>query len=208
MNMKLLHLDSSVLNENSSSRLLTAQIVRQFGAAQPGLDVTYRDLGTDAPAHLSAEILATRFVPAEHWNAQQKEEAAYTEQLLAEFLAADVLVIGAPMYNFSIPTQLKAWIDRVAQAGRTFRYTENGPVGLAGGKKVFIASTRGGMYSGTEAMRAMDFQEDYLRTVLGFLGITDVTVVRAEGINLGAEAKAVALQAAGQEIRELVAEAA
>ena len=206
--MKLLHLDSSVLNENSASRLLTAQIVRQLGTVHADLDVTYRDLGADAPSHLSADIVASRFVPAEHWTAAQQAESVLTEKLLEEFLGADIIVIGAPMYNFSIPTQLKAWIERVAQAGRTFRYTENGPVGLAGGKKVIIASSRGGMYSNSDAMRAMDFQEDYLRTVLGFLGITDVAIVRAEGIAMGSDAKAAAMEAARQEIQELFVEAA
>ncbi|HYD79713.1 MAG TPA: NAD(P)H-dependent oxidoreductase [Paucimonas sp.] len=206
--MKLLHLDSSVLNDNSVSRQLTARIVAQFRAAQPELEVAYRDLGSDAPAHLSADILATRFVPVEHWSAEQQREAALTEQLLQEFLAADVVVIGAPMYNFSIPTQLKAWIDRIAQAGRTFKYTENGPVGLAGGKKVIIVSSRGGVFSTSETMRAMDFQEDYLRAVMGFLGITEVSIVRAEGVSMGTEAKGKALQAANHEIEELLAAAA
>jgi FMN-dependent NADH-azoreductase len=208
MNMKVLHLDSSVLSDNSVSRQLTARIVAQLRAANPAAEVTYRDLGTEAPAHLSAEILATRFVPAEQWNDVQKREAALTEAMLAEFLAADVIVIGAPMYNFSVPTQLKAWIDRIAQVGRTFKYTENGPVGLAGGKKVIVASSRGGMYSVSEASRAMDFQEDYLRAVMGFVGITDVSIVRAEGVNMGAEVKGKALDAANNEIEELLVEAA
>jgi len=206
--MKLLHIDSSVLNDNSVSRILTAQIVSQFRAAEDGVEVTYRDLGADAPAHLSGDILATRFVPAEHWTDEQKREAALIDTLLEEFLAADVVVIGAPMYNFAVPTQLKAWIDRIAQAGRTFKYTETGPVGLAGGKKVIVASSRGGVYSATEQSRAMDFQEDYLRVVMGFLGITDVSFVRAEGVSMGAEAKAKALAAANQDIAELVAVAA
>jgi FMN-dependent NADH-azoreductase len=208
MTMKLLHLDSSVLSDNSVSRQLTAKIVGQLREAQPDAQVTYRDLGTDAPAHLSAEILATRFVPAEHWTDDQKREAALTDALLQEFLAADVIVIGAPMYNFSVPTQLKAWIDRIAQAGKTFTYTEKGPVGLAGGKKVIVASSRGGFYSTSEAMRGMDFQEDYLRTVLGFLGITDVSIVRAEGVNMGPEVKGKSIEAANQEIDSLLAEAA
>ena len=206
--MKLLHIDSSVLNDNSVSRQLTAKIVAQVRAANPGVEVVHRDVGADAPAHLSAEILATHFAPAEHWSADQKREAELSETLLQEFLAADVIVIGAPMYNFSIPTQLKAWIDRIAQAGKTFKFTENGPIGLVSGKRVIVASSRGGMYSVSEASRAMDFQEDYLRTVMGFMGVTDVTIVRAEGVNMGAEAKGKALEAASQEIEELLAEAA
>jgi FMN-dependent NADH-azoreductase len=208
MKMKLLHLDSSVLNDNSASRVLSAKIVAQLREIHPVLDITYRDLAVDAPAHLSGEIMATRFVPAEQWNPLQKTEAELTETLLQEFLGADIVVIGAPMYNFSIPTQLKAWIDRIAQAGRTFRYGENGPVGLAGGKKVIIASSRGGAFSTSDQMRAMDFQEDYLKTVMSFLGVTDVTVVRAEGLSMGQEARANALGAAELEIGQLFALAA
>lgn len=208
MIMKLLHLDSSVLNDNSVSRTLTAKIANQFRAVQPDIDITYRDLGADAPAHLSADILATRFAPAELWSDEQKREASLTEALLEEFLAADVIIIGAPMYNFSVPTQLKAWIDRIAQVGRTFKYTEKGPVGLAEGKKVIVASSRGGFYSTSEAARGMDFQEDYLRAVLGFLGVTDVSIVRAEGVNMGPEVKGKSLDAADQEIGELLAAAA
>lgn len=133
-------------------------------------------------------------------NDHQKAELALTDALVEEFLAADVVVIGAPMYNFSIPTQLKAWIDRIAQAGRTFRYTENGPVGLAGGKKVIIASSRGGIYAGTPLENALDHQEAFLRAFLGFVGITDVTIVRAEGVAMGPEARAKAMAAAQEQI--------
>jgi FMN-dependent NADH-azoreductase len=204
MNMKLLHLDASVLNDNSASRVLTAEIVQKLRAKHADLQVTYRDLAADAPAHLSAEILGTRFAPADQWNPLQKAEAALTETLLEEFLGADIVVIGAPMYNFSIPTQLKAWIDRILQVGRTFRYGENGPVGLAGGKKVIIGSSRGGAYSTSEQMRALDFQEDYLKVVLGFVGVTDVTIVRAEGLALGAEARSKSMGDAHQQIGQLL----
>ena len=115
---------------------------------------------------------------------------------MSQFLAADVIVIGAPLYNFSIPTQLKAWIDRLAQPGRTFRYTDKGPEGLATGKTVIVASTRGGMYANSEGGQAMEHQESYLKVVLGFFGITDVRIVRAEGLAMGEQAKAAALDAA------------
>jgi len=202
--MKLLHLDASVLNDNSASRILTAKIVQQLRGKHADLQVTYRDLSVDAPAHLSAEILGTRFAPADRWNPLQKAEAALTETLLEEFLGADIVVIGAPMYNFSIPTQLKAWIDRVLQVGRTFRYGESGPVGLAGGKKVIVGSSRGGAYSSTEQLRALDFQEDYLKVVLGFVGVTDVTIVRAESLAMGAEARSKSLDDAEQQIGQLL----
>ena len=123
-------------------------------------------------------------------------EVALVDTLVDELLAADVVVIGAPMYNFSVPTQLKAWIDRVAQAGRTFKYGPDGAVGLATGKRVFIASSRGGLYAGKPFEQALDHQEAYLRAILGFMGMTDVTVVRVEGVAMGPEAKARATEAA------------
>lgn len=190
--MTLLHIDSSPLAAASASRVLTAAIVEAARAADPGLDVVYRDLAAAPPAHLGAAALAAR---AGAQTAAEQAEAAVTEDLLAEFLAADVIVLGAPMYNFSIPSQLKAWIDRIAQAGRTFRYTENGPEGLAGGKTVIVASTRGGLYSEGPAA-GMDHQESYLKTVFGFLGITDVRFVRAERLALGEDSRARAMDAA------------
>ena len=127
---------------------------------------------------------------------------------MSQFLAADVIVVGTPLYNFSIPTQLKAWIDRVAQAGRTFKYTEKGPVGLAAGKTVIVAISRGGMYHGNPMMEALEHQESYLKTIFGFFGITDIRFVRAEGVAMGEEAKAKALEAANVAIRAAVREAA
>lgn len=193
--MKLLHIDSSSLGSHSVSRGLTADIVAELKRAQPNLQVQYRDLFAQ---------------PLPHWApvADASDPAASLgNEMLEEFLAADVVVIGAPMYNFSISSQLKAWIDRITVAGKTFRYTANGPEGLAGGKRVIIASSRGGHYS-SGAAAAMDFQEPYLRAVLGFLGITDVDFVRAEGLNLSPEHKAEALQAANATIGTLVAKAA
>jgi FMN-dependent NADH-azoreductase len=130
----------------------------------------------------------------------QKRENAVSEALVTQFLAANVIVVGAPLYNFTIPSQLKAWIDRVAQVGRTFTYTDKGPVGLAGGKTVIVASTRGGVYSTSDAGNAMEHQESYLKTVFGFFGITDVRFVRAEGLAMGDAAKAAALAAATADI--------
>ncbi len=125
--MKLLHIDSSILGDNSASRQLSAELVAAWAAAEQGVDVTYRDLAADAISHLSAASLVAAGTPAELRDAAQKHEAALGEQSIEEFLAADAIVIGAPMYNFSIPSQLKAWIDRIAVAGKTFRYTESGP---------------------------------------------------------------------------------
>lgn len=200
--MKLLHIDSSILGDNSVSRQLSAVVVDAVREKHPGAQVTHRDVAATPIAHLSAEILGAAFTPESDWNATQRSERALTDALINEFLAADVIVIGAPMYNFSIPSQLKSWIDRIAAAGRTFKYTENGPVGLAGGKKVVIVSSRGGVYS-NEQGQAMDFQEDYLRTVMGFVGITDVQIIRAEAVNMGDDKRATAIHAAREAIKAL-----
>jgi FMN-dependent NADH-azoreductase len=182
--MKLLHIDSSSLGSHSVSRGLTASIVAELVREQPGAEVTYRDLAAQPLPHWSP--VADAADPA----------AALGTQVLEEFLAADVIVIGAPMYNFSIPSALKAWIDRVAVAGKTFRYTAEGPEGMAKGKRVIIASSRGGFYGTGTAGQPMDFQEPYLRAVLGFLGITNIEYVRAEGVNVSADHKAEALKTA------------
>ncbi len=180
--MKLLHIDSSALADNSVTRQLTAAIVARWQDEMPGLEVTYRDLDAAPLPHLTGPVLA-KVDPA---------VAEASEEALRQFLEADVVVIGAPMYNFGIPSTLKAWIDRIAVAGRTFRYTEKGPEGLAGNKKVIIASGRGGIHSGA----ASDFQEPYLKFVLGFLGITDVEFVRAEGVNYSPQHRTDALASA------------
>lgn len=205
---KLLHIDSSPLAANSASRQLTARIAGEWVLAHPGTTVEHLDLVADAPSHLDGDSLGFRLgVDAEGLTPRQREENALSERLVRQFLEADVVVIGAPMYNFSVPTQLKAWIDRIAQAGRTFKYTEAGPVGLAGGKTVVIASTRGGSYTSGPAA-AMDHQETYLRAVLGFFGVTDVRIVRAEGLAMGDAAREQALAAAGLDIRALFAQPA
>lgn len=207
--MKLLHIDSSALGDRSVSRELTRRIVGQWQATHPGTEVEYLDLVADAPNHLNIDSLGFRLgIAHESLTGAQKRENAVTEKLLAQFLAADVVVVGAPMYNFSIPSQLKAWIDRLAQAGRTFKYTEKGPVGLAGGKTVIVASSRGGAYSTNPAAASLDHQESYLKAVFGFFGITDLRFVRAEGVAMGEAAKAQALAAADGDIATHIAEAA
>lgn len=198
--MQLLHIDSAITGSQSVSRQLTAQVVAAWTEAHPGTQVDYLDLVANAPAHFTMEAMAPRTGQTEGLSAAQQRENAVSEQLVRQFLAADVVVIGAPFYNFSIPTQLKAWIDRIAQPGRTFRYTAHGPEGLAQGKTVIIVSSRGGVYSTSEGGRAMEHQESYLQTVLGFFGVTDVRFVRAEGVALGADAKTSALGAAQRQI--------
>jgi len=199
--MKLLHIDSSITGAQSVSRQLTRDIVNTWTASHPNTVVDYLDLVEDTPSHLSAESLGFRMPPTtENLSEAQRRENAVSEALVEQFLAADVIVVGAPLYNFSIPSQLKSWIDRVAQAGRTFTYTATGPKGLAGGKTVIVASTRGGVYSTSEGGRAMEHQESYLQTVFGFLGITDVRFVRAEGVAMGDAKKAEALTLAAAHI--------
>ena len=192
--MKLLHLDSSALGATSVTRELSAAIVARWKDAVPGLAVEYRDLDANPLPHLTGDVLSGA-------NAVAQGEGG---RLLEQFLASDVIVIGAPMYNFGIPSTLKAWIDRVAVAGKTFRYTETGPEGLAGGRKVIVASGRGGIYGNGPA----DFQENYLRQVFNFLGITDVEFVRAEGVAYSPQHRADALAAAHAAIPVPLREAA
>jgi FMN-dependent NADH-azoreductase len=198
--MKLLHVDSSILGTNSVSRQLSAEIVAQWRKSHPDTNVEHLDLALNAPNHFSADALGIKTgVQAEPTEAQRRENAL-SEQLVSQFLASDVIVVGAPLYNFTIPTQLKAWIDRLAQIGRTFKYTDKGPVGLATGKTVIVTSTRGGVYSTSEGGQAMEHQESYLKVVFGFFGITDVRIVRAEGVAMGDAPKAAALSAARADI--------
>ncbi len=202
--MKLLHVDSSPLGANSVSRELSAAIVGRAKALHADLSVDVLDLVADAIPQLDMDALGFRLgIEDANLTDAPRRENRRTQGLIDRLFAADAIVIGAPMYNFTIPTQLKAWIDRLAQARITFKYTENGPVGLVTGKKVYIASARGGFYSTSDAGRAMDFQEDYLKVVLGFMGMTDVTIVRAEGVGMGPEARAKAVAAAKEQIAAL-----
>ena len=205
--MQLLHIDSAITGEQSVSRELTKRIVAAWKASHPYTTVAYLDLAAQAPAHFSADAMGFR-TGQEASTDGQRAENAVSEALVSQFLAADVIVVGAPLYNFTIPSQLKAWVDRIAQTGRTFRYTDKGPVGLAGGKTVIVASSRGGMYSTSEGGQAMDHQESYLKVILGFMGITDITIVRAEGVALGADIKTAAVQAAKAQVEQLEAVAA
>ena len=193
--MKILHIDSSALGTASASGELTAAVVRQLRADSPHVEVSYRDLDAQPLPHFTGATLA-KSDPA---------EAALGKAVLDEFLAADVVVIGAPMYNFSLPSTLKAWIDRIAVAGVTFRYTAHGPEGLAGGKRVIVASTRGGVYG--DASPA-DFQEAYLRQVFAFLGIPNIEILRAEGLSLSPENRQQGLAAAHAAIQSAPAVAA
>ncbi len=202
--MRLLHVDSAITGEHSISRQLSSRIVEAWVQAHAGTQVEHLDLVREAPAHFTMDAMAPRTGQTEGLSEAQLRENAVSERLVRQFLAADVVVVGAPLYNFTIPTQLKAWLDRLAQPGRTFRYTPQGAEGLAGGKTVLIASSRGGVYSTSEAGRALEHQESYLQTLFGFFGVTDVRIVRAEGTALGDEARAQALAAALEAIHEQV----
>ncbi len=193
--MKLLHIDSAATGAGSVTRELTSTIVARWQEAVPGLSVTYRDLDAEPLPHLTGPVLS-KVDPA---------IAEAGEQTLQQFLDSDVIVLGAPMYNFSVPSTLKAWIDRIALAGRTFHYTEKGPEGLVHGKRLVIASGRGGMYGDSSPA---DFQEAYLRQVFGFLGVTDIEFVRAEGVAYSPQHRTDALEGAKAAIQVPLREAA
>lgn len=202
--MKLLHIDSSILGANSVSRQLSAEAVKAWVAVHPNTKVEYLDLAVNTPPHLGADALGFR-TGQEATTEAERQQNAISETLVSQLLQADVLVIGAPFYNFSIPTQLRSWIDRVLQSGRTFRYTANGPEGLAVGKKVIVVEARGGVYSTSEGGRAMEHQESYLQTIFGFIGISDVHFARAEGLSMGPDARAAAISKAQADIARAVA---
>jgi FMN-dependent NADH-azoreductase len=200
--MKILHLDSSVTGAQSVSRPLSKATTEQLVKSNPGAEVTYRDLVGEPLSHYTAvlRVHGADFVAVTD---EQKLELKMGEEILAEFLASDVVVIAAPMYNFSIPSQLKAWVDLICVAGKTFSYGSEGPKGLCGGKKVVIVSTRGGQYGDGAPFAPYDFQEKYLKAVLGFIGITDVSVVRAEGLGRGGDVAKAAVESAYAEIAKL-----
>jgi FMN-dependent NADH-azoreductase len=197
--MNLLHVDASVLGDHSVSRKVSAAIVARLQAADRSLAVTRRDLAADPIPHLTGLHLAA--AQGVETPAHIQAEHAAAQAALAEFLAADVVVIGAPMYNFNIPSQLKAWIDRILIAGKTFRYTAAGPEGLAAGKRVIVAVSRGNFYAGANA--AAEHVESYLRVVFGFIGVTDLTFIAADGVQVGPEHRERALAGALQAASEL-----
>ena len=180
---KILVVQSSARQEGSLSREYANNLVAQLQVKYPGSWVVTRDLGAEAVPHLDATLLGGWMKPAEEQTDEEKAASARSDQLIDELLAADIVVIASSMYNFGITSTLKAWFDHVLRAGRTFKYTESGAVGLAGDRKVYVVTARGGRYSGT----SLDFQEPYVRQLLGFIGITDVEFVNVEGQALGPE---------------------
>ena len=182
----ILVLNSSISGEASISRLLVADAVAELTSRDPDAKIVFRDLAADPIPHLLPSTVAG--VRAQPTTPPEHEARALSDKLIAELRATDVIVIGAPMYNFSVPTTLRSWFDHVLRAGETFSYSEAGPKGLLTGKKVIVVESRGGLYSEGPAVAA-DFQEPYLRYLLGFVGLTDVTFIRAEKIGYGPEAR-------------------
>jgi FMN-dependent NADH-azoreductase len=180
---KITHITSSTNGENSNSTQLGKAIIEKLHTQYPGSSLTTRDLVTNPTPHLSGAHLAAFFTPEDQQNPELTELAAYSKTAIAELMETDILVISVPMINFSIPSQLKSWIDQVARAGITFKYSENGPEGLVKGKKVYVALASGALYS-DGPYKAFDFIEPYLRGALGFIGMTDITVFRVEGTNM------------------------
>ncbi|MGY4532579.1 FMN-dependent NADH-azoreductase [Pseudomonas sp. TE3786] len=180
---QVLVIESSARQQGSVSRELTAQFITQWQAAHPGDTITVRDLAVQQVPHLDMDLLGGWMTPAEQQSDAEKAALARSNTLTHELLAADVLVLAAPMYNFTIPSTLKSWLDHVLRAGVTFKYTDTGPQGLLTGKRAYVLTSRGGIYAGSAA----DHQEPYLRQALGFVGIHEVQFIHAEGLNLGGE---------------------
>lgn len=199
--MKILQINSSARAGASHSTRLAGDVVARLSAAQPGATVTVRDLAATPHPALDETALGALFTPADQRTPAQAARVAQDDALIEELKAADVIVLGVPMYNFGVPVQLKNWIDAVARAGVTFRYTASGPEGLVKGKKVYVALTRGGQYRNTPA----DTQVPYLKTFLGFIGLTDVQFIYAEGLAMGPEAEQKALASAQSQIAEAIA---
>jgi len=190
--VKLLHVDASILGANSASRQVSAAVVERLRQAKPDVQVTYRDLAATPLVHLSGEHVAAA-MGAQPESTAVQQELADSQAVLREFLEADTVVIGAPMYNFTIPSQLKAWIDRIVVRGQTFAYDEKGPRGLAGAKRVIIVVSRGGFYGAGQPAAALEHLESYLRGIFAFIGVTAPEIIIAEGLNTGPEQREKAL---------------
>ena len=199
--VKILQINSSARREASQSTRLANRIVERLGQAAPDAQVAVRDLSAVPHPVLDEAALGALFTPADKRTAEQAARVALDDALIEQVKAADVVVLGVPMYNFGVPVQLKNWIDAISRSGVTFRYTGKGPEGLLTGKKVYVALARGGLYRGTPA----DTQVPYLQTVLAFLGMTDVQFVYAEGLNMGPDAEREGLASAHEQIDEVVA---
>ncbi len=197
----ILHLDSSVFGSDGQSAQLGQDFVARWLEMRPETQVIHRDLAADALPHLDAITVSAFASPPQEHTPDQAAAVARSDALIDEIQAADVLVVGLPMYNLGVPTQFKAWIDQIARAGVTFRYTESGAEGLLTDKKAYVLTARGGLYAGTPA----DTQTPYVQGIFGLMGITDVEFVHAEGLNMGEAARQAAVEAAGNRIADLAA---
>jgi len=204
----ILVIDSSPNSKASVSRDLTEQFVVDWRKKDPAIVVTHRDVGTNPPPHLDQETIEAYYTPPESRSDRQKERIELSDAIVDEAEAADIIVIGSPMHNFGITSGLKTWLDQLIRVGRTFAYTENGPEGALGGRRVFVLTARGGRYSDGAPAAAMDSQVPYLRTVLGFVGLTDVTFVHAEGLAGGTDGKDAALSRVSDTVEQSYAVAA
>lgn len=204
--MKILHLDSSVTGEKSVSRPLTRAAADKLKATYADAEYVYRDLVKNTLRHYTAVLRMYGDAPPQI-TPEQQAELETGQEVLEEFLSADIVLIGAPMYNFSIPSQLKAWLDLIAVSGKTFRYGASGPEGLCGNKKLVVISSRGGKYGPGSPVETWDHQEQYLRHFFTFLGVKDITVITAEGVAMGPEKAAEAIAAAKTKIEEQLGKA-
>lgn len=196
----LLQINSSLFSDHGNSSVLANDFVEQWQRSHPNDAVIVRDLGANPVAHLSQAHVGAFFAAAADRDGAQRAIIAESDALIEEVRKADIIVLAVPMYNFGVPSQLKSWLDQLARAGVTFHYTENGPVGLLDNKPVIVFAARGGLYAGTEN----DHQTPFLKQFLGFIGLTNITFVYAEGVNLGDEVKASALDQAKVRGTELV----
>ena len=197
--MSLLQINASIFSNHGQSTRLADEFVAAWRAGNPGAKVVVRNLADDTVPHLDAERFGAFLAKAGERSSEQQAVVDYSDALIDELKRADVIVLGLPMYNFGVPSTLKAYIDHIARAGETFKYTDKGPVGLLTGKKAYVFATRGGLYAGTP----LDTQTAYVRDMLRFLGIDDVEFVYAEGLAINAEQKAAALSKAQRAIERL-----
>lgn len=203
--MKLLHIDSAITGDASVSRKLSAAVVARLQAVTPGLEVVRRDLAASPLPYFSAASMASLHAKPEADAAGAQPSPGLEAAIMDEFMGADVIVVGAPLYNFTVPSQLKTWVDYLSIAGKTFAYTAQGPVGLVKGKRMVIASARGGEYGPGSPNAAFEHQVSWLRAIFGFMGVTDVTVVQAEGVRMGPEKAEAAMKAAMEQAAALAA---
>jgi FMN-dependent NADH-azoreductase len=202
----ILHIDTSPRGERSISRQLSYKFITSWKDTHPGDTVTYRDLGHSPVSHVDESWIAAAFTPSENRTPELTEAIKLSDSLIDEFLAADRFVFGVPMYNFTIPSTLKAYIDQIVRVGRTFAVTDNGYQGLVdSSKKILVITSRGGSYRPGTPQAAYDYQEPYLRAIFGYMGLTDVTFIHADNLNMGDEARQQSLDAAHEAIAQAVA---